>query len=56
MDYLVPIDQARLLCGVLSAVAVAAFVLTKLGERRCDRLAALLRDVRALRAAERRRP
>ncbi len=56
MDWLVPIDQAQLLCGVLSSVAVISFVLTKLKERRCDRLAALLREGRVHRALERRRP
>lgn len=32
MDWLVPTDQAQLLCGALGILAVASFVLTKAAE------------------------
>jgi hypothetical protein len=32
MDWLVPIDQARLLCGALGALGIISFVATKAAE------------------------
>jgi hypothetical protein len=32
MDYLIPIDQARLLCAALGALGVLSFVATKAAE------------------------
>jgi hypothetical protein len=32
MDYLIPIDQARLLCAALGALGVISFVATKAAE------------------------
>jgi hypothetical protein len=32
MDYLLPLDQARLLCGALGALGLISFVVTKAAE------------------------
>lgn len=32
MDWLIPVDQAQLLCGALGLLAVASFALTKAAE------------------------
>jgi hypothetical protein len=32
MDYLIPLDQARLLCGALGALGILSFALTKAAE------------------------